>query len=571
MDASNGSDDEPLTEGAVDVHADYSGDGRLVFVRYYSDTHTDIVVQDLESGDETVILDSGYNLHPNWSPDDRKIAFDSADCLNCVYHIYTMNPDGSDIEQLTLDGLPHGWTNVTPAWSPDGTRIAFGSDRAGSKKNQLRDIFVMNADGSNQVNLTHVVDGRATHPTWSAPNGSYISYHHAHTDGTAHLYIMKDDGANIIAITDSNEGEFAPAWSPDGTQIAFDAQVDGSRDVYVMNVPSGCVNGPPSVTADSAVAIVGEGQEASNSGLVSDPDGDLITLVASIGAVTSHGDGTWSWSHTASDGPADSQLVVIYADDSQGGESQVAFDLQVNNMPPDLGPITAPVAPVEVGVSMAASASFTDPGTADTHTAEWDWGDGSQPEAGTVTQGAGFGSVADSHIYAEPGVYTIRLTVTDNDGDSDEEVYKYVVIYDPEGGFVTGGGWIWSEAGWCQLDEVCAVAAGKANFGLVSKYKKGATIPTGSTEFNFSAGGLNFHSSSYDWLVVTGSDYAMFKGVGAINGQGEYKFRVWAGDGDPDTFRIRIWVENELGNETDIYDNGSDQEIEGGAIVIHTK
>jgi len=83
---------------------------------------------------------------------------------------------------------------------------------------------------------------------------------------------------------------------------------------------------------------------------------------------------------------------------------------------------------------------------------------------------------------------------------------------------------------------------------------------------------LNFHSSSYKWLVVTGSDYAKFKGSGIINGEGEYKFMLWAGDNEPDTFRIRIWEENEeTAEETDIYDNGFGQNISGGSIVIHTK
>jgi hypothetical protein len=113
--------------------------------------------------------------------------------------------------------------------------------------------------------------------------------------------------------------------------------------------------------------------------------------------------------------------------------------------------------------------------------------------------------------------------------------------------------------------------SGKANFGFVSKYKKGATVPTGQTEFVFQAGDLNFHSSSYDWLVVNqnGSN-AQFKGVGTINGSGDYKFMLWAGDGDSDTFRIKIWWED---GETEnvVYDNGFDQEIEGGSIVIHTK
>ena len=78
------------------------------------------------------------------------------------------------------------------------------------------------------------------------------------------------------------------------------------------------------------------------------------------------------------------------------------------------------------------------------------------------------------------------------------------------------------------------------------------------------------------WLVVTGSDYARFKGSGTINGEYDssgkpYKFMLWAGDGELDTFRIRIWEEDDLGNEADVYDNGMDQPIGGGNIVVHTK
>jgi hypothetical protein len=119
--------------------------------------------------------------------------------------------------------------------------------------------------------------------------------------------------------------------------------------------------------------------------------------------------------------------------------------------------------------------------------------------------------------------------------------------------------------------EDCYLPTGKATFGFVAKYKKGAHFPVGNTEFQFHAGDLNFHSISYDWLVVTGSNYAMFKGVGTINGEGEYKFRIWAGDDEPDTFRIKIWEEDEFANEIVIYDNGMDQALGGGSIVIHTK
>lgn len=143
-----------------------------------------------------------------------------------------------------------------------------------------------------------------------------------------------------------------------------------------------------------------------------------------------------------------------------------------------------------------------------------------------------------------------------------------VVVYDPSAGFVAGGGWIDSPAGAYTADPPLT---GKANFGFVSKYKKGATVPTGNTEFQFKAGSLNFHSTSYDWLLITGSDYAKFKGTGAINGEGEYKFQIWAGESEPDTFRIRIWTEDEFGVETDVYDNRFNQEIGAGSIVIHTR
>lgn len=112
---------------------------------------------------------------------------------------------------------------------------------------------------------------------------------------------------------------------------------------------------------------------------------------------------------------------------------------------------------------------------------------------------------------------------------------------------------------------------GKATFGFVSKYKKGASVPEGNTEFQFKAGDLNFHSTSYDWLVVTGSNYAKFKGTGTINGQGAYKFQIWAADGSPDKFRIKIWWEETDSTEHVVYDNGTDQPIGGGSIVVHTK
>lgn len=77
-----------------------------------------------------------------------------------------------------------------------------------------------------------------------------------------------------------------------------------------------------------------------------------------------------------------------------------------------------------------------------------------------------------------------------------------IVVYDPEGGFVTGGGWINSPAG---AFPAHPSLAGRANFGFVSKYQKGASVSVGEAEFQLKVGNLNFHSTSYNWLVVSGA------------------------------------------------------------------
>jgi hypothetical protein len=140
------------------------------------------------------------------------------------------------------------------------------------------------------------------------------------------------------------------------------------------------------------------------------------------------------------------------------------------------------------------------------------------------------------------GVYNVVATVNDPNYTVASETALFV-IYDASGGFVTGGGWINSPG---NASTLFPDAVGKANFGFVSKYEKGATKPTGNTEFNFQAGNLNFKSTSYEWLTVAGAR-AQYKGTGTINGGGTYGFMLTAIDGQVnggnnlDKFRIKIW------------------------------
>jgi hypothetical protein len=273
-------------------------------------------------------------------------------------------------------------------------------------------------------------------------------------------------------------------------------------------------------------------------------------------------------------------ITASYPGDSTHLPSPGSNGLAVANVPPSITSITGPAGPLALGSSASVTANFVDPGGLDTHTCTFSWDDAATPTTNTVEGSIGSGSCMGTFLYQSAGVYTITVTVTDKDGGTAISKYEFVVVYDPSAGFVTGGGWINSPAGAYVPN---SNLAGKANFGFVSKYQKGAAKPTGETEFQFHVASFNFHSAEYDWLVVAGAK-AQYKGTGTVNGTGNYGFLLTATDGQVnggggvDKFRIKI-VDKSTG--LIVYDNGpasSDdidevvtQAIAGGSIVIHSK
>lgn len=250
----------------------------------------------------------------------------------------------------------------------------------------------------------------------------------------------------------------------------------------------------------------------------------------------------------------------------------------------DQGPLTtnttATANPSPVGSSVDVTANVDDTGLGDSDIASAEYSlDGGTTWSPMAASDGTFDEVAEdvtaSYTATETGVFSVCVRGTDAPGNTGAPECIMLAVYDPSAGFVTGGGWIASPAGAYLTD---LSLTGKANFGFVSKYKKGATVPTGNTEFQFKSGDLNFHSSSYDFLVITmGGTNAQYKGEGTINGSlaptgAYYKFMIWARDltpGGDDTFRIKIWYED--GAEMVVYDNGFNQAIGGGSIVIHSK
>lgn len=282
--------------------------------------------------------------------------------------------------------------------------------------------------------------------------------------------------------------------------------------------------------------------------------------------------------------------------DKDGGSREYVGTVEVVNVAPTVGAISAPLDPIKVGTTISASAPFTDPGSGDTHTGNINWGDGTISPT-TITNSFSPENSSDriasgTHTYTAAGVYTLVLGILDDDQQSlgipDDQprtsTFQYVVVYDPQAGFVSGSGWIDSPAGALTADPN---ATGRATLGFVSRYVAGSTTPKGSIRFQLRASSsynteasterLRFQSDALAWLVVSGGR-AQFQGTGTANGVGGYRFIATAVDGQfspensSDRFRMKIWndqgvlYDNELGIPDDQPITTS---LRAGNIVIH--
>ncbi len=160
-----------------------------------------------------------------WSPDGNRIAFYAKYDKRKTWSIHTMNIDGTNRKRLTH--AKNKWDS-SPTWSPDGKKIAFARAYSDAEKNWQEEIWIMNADGSEQTQLEQLQGGGP----YFMQDGRILF--HSKTN-TSEICIAGLDGSNIIKLTNNDAEDWHPEVSPDGKQIVFISKRDGNLEIYSMN------------------------------------------------------------------------------------------------------------------------------------------------------------------------------------------------------------------------------------------------------------------------------------------------------------------------------------------------
>lgn len=218
--------------------------------------------------------------------------------------------------------------------------------------------------------------------------------------------------------------------------------------------------------------------------------------------------------------------------------------LDIDTTPPVVTSVTANPNPVAKGASLTLSATMLDTGGSGLSLAQYTINGGSPQLMGTVS-GASASLTIPLAPFPSAAVHNLCVRAHDLAGNVSPYTCTLLPVYDPDAGFVTGGGWF-------------QTPSGKAIFGFVAKYLHNSQVPAGIFEFH--VGNIRFRATTLQWLVINGNS-ARFAGVGTVNGTGAYQFQVTALDQNPDLISVRISTPTEI-----LYES---QPVSGGQIKIH--
>ena len=256
--SSNGSNQTNLSgnNSVEDTFPTWSPSGEFIaFLREASDGSHDIYMMTSNGfGLTRITYGSIANGAPSWSPDGSRIAFPSQ--IDNNIDIFIVNIDGSNL--LNLTNMP-GSTEIEPTWLPNLSKIAFLRSQNG-----IHNIWTINTDGTDPHQLTTNVD--PTHfsddPAYS-PDGNHILYTHGDGGAGEDVWKMNADGSNPIDLTNlPNESNSKPGWSPDGAKIVFQSNhMNTQGDIFTMDANGANMtnisNAPNSAESDPAWQSVG--------------------------------------------------------------------------------------------------------------------------------------------------------------------------------------------------------------------------------------------------------------------------------------------------------------------------
>ena len=234
----------------------------------------------------------------------------------------------------------------------------------------------------------------------------------------------------------------APVWDMDADETD-DVLVSGTlgRGAWLLSNIEDALNSAPTPDANGPYAVDEDGPIILDASSSTDPNGlalnyewdlDNDGVFGETGANAEQGNEVGvnpTYSAAGLDGPI-METVALRVINSQGSSATTIAHINVLNVDPVITAFSSDATfadKAEEGEAVNITASFTDVGNLDTHSAVINWGDGSSDEVVTVNQGNGVGSIAGTHVYGNGGVFTITLTLTDDDRGSDVELTTAVV------------------------------------------------------------------------------------------------------------------------------------------------